>query len=234
MAEVKLQAAKREGRGKGPARQARMAGKVPAVLYGRQLDPVAIEVDRRAFVSALNTDAGMNVLLEIQLEGDSVTALTKDLQIDPVVGTVLHADFIRVDVTQAVEVSVPVHTVGEAPGSKEGGTVDQTLHEVLISVRPDQVPEAIEADISALNIGDSLRVNELTATGSFEILTDPEEVVLTVVAPISEEELAALEAEAGIVQEPTDAEEAAAAEAEGEGEGEGAEEASESSDESSE
>jgi large subunit ribosomal protein L25 len=217
MAEVQLKAAKREARGKGAARQARMAGKVPAVLYGRELDPVSIEVDRRAFVAALNTDAGMNVLLDIQLDGDSVTALTKDLQVDPVVGTVLHADFIRVDVTQAVEVSVPVHTVGEAPGSREGGTVDQTLHEVTISVRPDQVPEAIEADISALNIGDSLRVGDLSQEGRFEVLTDREEVVLTVVAPISEEELAALEADAGIVQEPSDAEQEAAAAAGSEG-----------------
>jgi large subunit ribosomal protein L25 len=230
MAEVQLKAAKRDGRGKGAARQARMAGKVPAVLYGRQLDPVAIEVDRRAFVAALNTDAGMNVLLDIQLDGNSVTALTKDLQVDPVAGTVLHADFIRVDVTQAVEVSVPVHTVGEAPGAKEGGVVDQTLHEVTISVRPDQVPEAIEADISSLNIGDTLRVGDLTLEGRFEILSDPEEVVLSVTAPISEEELAALEAEAGIVQEPSDAEQEAAAEAGGAG----AEEVPESPDEASE
>ena len=217
MAEVQLQATKREANGKGAARQARMAGKVPAVLYGRELDPVSIEVDRRTFVAALNTDAGMNVLLDVQIDGKSVTCLTKDLQVDPVAGTVLHADFLRVDVTQAMEVSVPVHTVGESPGEKEGGIVDQTLHEVTISVRPDQVPEAIEADISSLAIGDSLRVSELTTTGAFEIVTDPEEVVLTVTAPMSEEELEALEADAGVVQEPTDAEEEAAAAAGAEG-----------------
>lgn len=229
MAEVQLKAAKRDGRGKGAARQARMAGKVPAVLYGRQLDSISIEVDRRAFVAALNTDAGMNVLLDIQVDGDSVTALTKDLQVDPVAGTVLHADFIRVDVTQVLEVSVPVHTVGEAPGTKEGGTVDQTLHEVTISVRPDQVPQAIEADISSLNIGDTLRVSDLTLEGRFEIVTDREEVVLTVVAPISEEELAALEADAGIVQEPSDAEMEAAAEVASEGEEEAPETPNEAS-----
>ena len=218
MAEVELKAAKRVANGKGAARQARMAGKVPAVIYGRELDPMAIEVDRRTFVAALNTDAGMNVLLSIQIEGDSVTALTKDLQVDPVAGTVLHADFIRVDVTKAVEVSVRVQTVGESPGVKEGGVIDQNLHEVTISVRPDQVPEAIDADISALNIGDSLRVGDLSQEGRFEIINDPEDVVLTIAAPISEEELAALEAEAGIVQEPTDAEQEAAAEEAPEGE----------------
>ena len=213
MAEVQLQAARRQAAGKGAARQARMAGKVPAVLYGRERDPMSIEVDRRSFVAALNTDAGMNVLLSIEIEGDSVTALTKDLQVDPVAGTVLHADFLRVDVTQAMEVSVPVHTVGESPGVKEGGVLDQTLHEVTIMVRPDQVPEAIEADVSSLDIGDSLRVSDLSQEGRFEIVTDQDEVVLTVTAPISEAELEALEADAGIVQEPTDAEQAAAAEA---------------------
>lgn len=211
MAEVQLQAAKREANGKGAARRVRMAGKVPATLYGRNLDPVSIEVDRRTFVAALNTDAGMNVLLDIRLDGDSITALTKDLQVDPVAGTVLHADFFRVDVTQALEVTVPVHTVGEAPGTREGGVIDQTLHEVTISVRPDQVPEAIEADVSTLNIGDTLRVGDLSQEGRFEIVTDPEEVVLTVTAPISEAELAELEAGAGIVQEPTDAEQEGAA-----------------------
>jgi large subunit ribosomal protein L25 len=217
MAEVQLQAGKRVANGKGAARQARMAGKVPAIVYGRGLDPVSIEVDRRSFVSALNTDAGMNVLLAIQIDGDSVLALTKDLQMDPVAGTVLHADFIRVDLSQNMEVSVPVHTVGEAPGVKEGGILDQTLHEVTISVRPDQVPESIEADISALNIGDTLRVADLLQEGRFEVITDAEENVLTITAPISEEELAALEADAGIVQEPTDEEQAAEAEASPEG-----------------
>lgn len=217
MAEVRLQAEKREAQGKGAARRARMAGKVPAVIYGRGQDSVAIEVDRRAFVTALNTDAGMNVLLGIQIDGESHTALTKDLHVDPVSGTVLHADFLRVDVTQAIEVSVPVHTVGEAPGQKEGGVLDQTLHEVTISVRPDRVPEAIEADISGLNIGDSLRVGDLTGGDAFEIVTDAEENVLTITAPISEAELEALEAEAGIVQEPSDEEQAAQAEAGPEG-----------------
>jgi large subunit ribosomal protein L25 len=213
MAEVQLQAVKRDAQGKGAARRARMSGKVPAVLYGRGEDSVSIEVDRRTFVAALNTDAGMNVLLGIQLEGRSETALTKELQVDPVAGTVLHADFLRVDVTQAIEVSVPVHTVGESPGVKEGGVLDQTLHEVTINVRPDQVPESIDADISGLNIGDSLRVGDLTGGDAFEIVTDAEENVLAITAPISEAELEALEAEAGIVQEPTDEEEAAAAEA---------------------
>lgn len=213
MAEVQLQAAKREAQGKGAARRARMAGKVPAVIYGRGKEPIPIEVDRRSFVSALNTDAGLNVLLDIQIDGSSDTALTKDLQVDPVAGTVLHADFLRVDVTQAIEVAVRVHAVGESPGVKEGGVLDQTLHELTIRVRPDQVPETIDADISELNVGDSLKVGDLRQEGRFEVVTDLDQLVLSIAAPISEEQLAALEAEAGIVQEPSDVEEVAEAEA---------------------
>ena len=95
MAEVKLNAKAREGRGKGAARQARMAGKVPGVVYGRGMEPVPIEVDRREFITALNTDAGMNVLLELQLDGKQVLTLARELQRDPVRGILLHADLVN-------------------------------------------------------------------------------------------------------------------------------------------
>src|SRR5687768_2808654 len=116
MAEVKLQATKRDETGKGVARRARASGKVPAVVYGRGMDPVAITVDRREFVTALHTDAGLNVLLSLQLEGEAIPALARELQRDPVKGTLLHADFVKVDLTIEIEVDVPVHPIGESPG----------------------------------------------------------------------------------------------------------------------
>ena len=108
MAEVKLAAKKRAATGKGPARQARMAGRVPATLYGHGIDPVSIDVDRRQLITAFHTDAGMNVLLDIQIEGDNTLAIARELQRDPVKGTLLHADFVMVDRTQEIEVEVPV------------------------------------------------------------------------------------------------------------------------------
>ena len=194
MAEVTLQATKRESTGKGAARKARAARKVPAVIYGRGMDPVAVEVNRKELVTALQTDAGMNVLLNIHLDGGSTTALTRELQTDPVRGTLLHADFVKVDLTVEVEVEVPVHLVGESQGVKEGGVLEQPLFGVQVKCLPAEVPEAVEADISALGIGDSLKVSELGEGRTFEILTDPDTVVASVVAPISEEELEALEA----------------------------------------
>ena len=228
MAEVRLQGEKRNGTGKGPSRRARGAGKVPAIVYGRGMEPLSITVDRREFVSALLTDAGINVLLDIEVDGDTTLALTRELQRDPVRGTLLHADFVKVDRTTEVEVEVPIHIVGEAPGAKEGGILEQPTFTAQVRCLPTEVPESIDADVSGLGVGDSLRVSDLSEGRSYQILTDPEEVVAHVAAPMSEEELEALEASAGIEQEPTDAEQAEqAAEAVSEETGESPEEGDE-------
>lgn len=198
MAEVKLKADKRPEAGKGSARRTRAAGRVPGVVYGRGMDPVVISVDRREFVTALLSDSGMNTLLDIEIDGSSTLALTKELQRDPVRGTLLHADFIKVDRTVEVEVEVPVHIAGEAPGAKEGGVLEHPLFTVHVRSLPGDVPEVVEADVSNLNMGDILRVSDLAEGRSFTILDDPETVVASVVAPISEEALASMEAEAGV------------------------------------
>jgi large subunit ribosomal protein L25 len=217
VAEVKLTATKREGTGKGFARRTRMAGRVPAVVYGHGMTPLAIEVDRREFVTALHTDAGMNVLLDLDIEGEETTlVLTKDLQRNPVRGTLLHADFIKIDRTQEVEVEVPLHVVGEAPGVGEGGVLEHPLTAVLVRSLATEVPGSVDVDISSLNIGDSLRISDLAGDRSYEILTDPETIIASVSEPVSEAELQALEEDAGVVHEETDEEAAASATAEGE------------------
>ena len=213
MAEVRLKAERRSDTGKGPARRSRAAGKVPGIVYGHGMEPVAIEVDRREYVTALRTDAGMNVLLDIEIDGDTTLALTKELQRDPVKGALLHADFIKIDRTQEVEVEVPVHLVGTAAGAEEGGVLAHALSSVLVRCLATEVPQFVEADISALQIGEALRVSDLSEGREFQILNDPETVVAAVSAPVSEAELEAMEAEAGVVQEETDEEIVEAAEA---------------------
>jgi large subunit ribosomal protein L25 len=223
VAEVKLKAEKRSETGKGPARRSRAAGKVPGVVYGHGMEPIAIEVDRREYVTALHTDAGMNVLLDLDIGGEATLALTKELQRDPVRGTLLHADFIKIDRTQEVEVEVPVHLVGTAAGAEEGGVLEHPLSSVLVRCRAIEVPQFVEADVSGLQIGEALRVSDLSEGREFHILNDPETVVASVSAPVSEAELEAMEAEAGALPEEGEeapaegAEEAEAAEgAEGE------------------
>ncbi len=206
MAEVKLDVTKRKSTGKGVARRARAAGKVPGVVYGRGMDPVAIEVDRRQFIQALQTDAGMNVLLGLDIDGDTITTLPRQLQRDPVRGTLLHADFLKVDMSVEVEAEVPVHLIGgeNAPGVREGGVLQHPLFTVTVRALPADVPESVDADVSGLNIGDQLRVEDLASTGKFDFVQDPETVVAAVAQPVSEEELAAMEADAGASgEEPT-------------------------------
>ena len=236
MAEVKIEASRRDSWGKGAARRIRASGRVPAIVYGHGMEPLPIALDRREFVTALQTDAGLNVLLDIQVDGDTTLALMKDLHRDPVRGTLLHADFIKVDRDEEVEVEIPIHLVGDAVGVKEGGALEHPLNTLHVRCKATEVPQGIDADVSALNIGDTLRVADLSSGRTFEILNDADAVIAVVAAPVSEEELEAMEAAAGVGVEP-EAEEAAAAEAaegeeaapaaEGEGSADQAESASE-------
>jgi large subunit ribosomal protein L25 len=194
MAEVRLKAARREGTGKGAARKARAAGQVPAIVYGRGMEPASIVVDRREFVTALHTEAGMNVLLDLEIGNETTLALTRELQRDPVRGTLLHADFVKVDRTQEVELEVPVQLSGDARGAHEGGVLEHQLFTLHVRCLPTDVPEHIEADVSELGIGDSLKVADLSGGRDFAILNDPDSVVALVAAPVSVEELEAMEA----------------------------------------
>lgn len=210
MAEVKLQAKRREETGKGSARRSRAEGNVPGVVYGHGMEPLPIEVSRREFVTALHTDAGMNVLLDLQIDGSTTLALTKELQRDPVRGTLLHADFIQINRDEEVEVEVHVILTGDSPGVGEGGVLEQPTNSVLVRSKATDVPTEIEVDISGLAVGDSLKVADAPASGNYEILTDEDTVLVAITAPVSEEELEALEADAGVVHEETDADAAEA------------------------
>jgi large subunit ribosomal protein L25 len=194
MAEVRLQATRREGVGKGVARKARAAGRVPAVVYGRGMDPISIVVDRRALVTALNTEAGMNVLVDLEIGDQTTLALTRELQRDPVRGTLLHADFVKVDRTQEIDVEVPVQVIGDAPGVTQGGVLEHQLFTLHVRCRATDVPERIDADISTLGIGDSLKVGDIVAASEYSILNDPDAVVALIAAPVSAAELEAMEA----------------------------------------
>jgi large subunit ribosomal protein L25 len=211
MSEYKLAAQRRAETGKGAARRARAAGRVPAVLYGHGMDPVHLSVDAREFGHALRTDAGTNVLIELSVGRTKHLALAKEVQRNPVRGSFIHVDFLAVQRGETVQVRVPVPLVGESPGVREGGIADQDLHEILVEAEVTAVPDSVQADISGLNIGDVLRVSDLKAPEGATILDDPEASVVSIVAPTVEEE------------EPTEEEEAEGeAAAEGEGEGEAA------------
>jgi large subunit ribosomal protein L25 len=215
MSEYKLPAENRAEAGKGPARRLRAAGRVPAVLYGHGIKPEHLSVDVRQFSHALRTDAGVNVLIELEVGRTRHLALAKEIQRHPVKGSFIHVDFIQVRRGEKVHVSVPVHLVGEAPGVREGGIADQDLYQVNVEAEVTNVPEEVRADVSGLDVGDVLRVADLTVPEGAVILDDPESPVVSVVPPTVEAAPAAEEAEGVEGAEG----EAAAAEEASEGEG---------------
>ncbi|HZA80256.1 MAG TPA: 50S ribosomal protein L25/general stress protein Ctc [Actinomycetes bacterium] len=196
MSEYKLAAENRSEAGKGAARRLRASGRVPAVLYGHGAKPEHLSVDARQFGQALRTDAGVNVLIELEVGKTRHLALAKEIQRHPVRGQFLHVDFIQVRRGEKVQVQVPVHLVGEAPGVREGGIADQDLYQLNVEAEVTAVPEAVEADVSGLGIGDVLRVADLKAPGGAVILDDAEAPVVSVVAPTVEAEPEAEEEEA--------------------------------------
>jgi large subunit ribosomal protein L25 len=209
--EVTLKAEIRPGTGKGVARKLRAAGRVPGVVYGRGMDPVAVAVERLALARAFKTEAGRNVLIDLHVGTDTHLTLARELQRDPVRGTLLHVDFLKIARDVAIEVDVPVHITGESPGVKEGGVIEHHLWSVRVSCLPGNVPERLDADVSRMVIGDMLRVADLKVPDGVTVLTEPNEAVLGVVVPQIlkvEEEVPAEEA---LVAE---GEEAAAAEGE--------------------
>jgi large subunit ribosomal protein L25 len=217
MSEYKLAAENRSDAGKGAARRLRASGRVPAVLYGHGTKPQHLSVDARQFGQALRTDAGVNVLISLEVGRDQHLALAKEIQRHPVKGNLIHVDFIQVRRGEKVHVQVPVHLVGEAPGAREGGILDQDLYQLNVEAEVTAVPEAVEADVSGLAIGDVLRVADLKAPDGAVILDDPEASVVSVVAPTVEAEPEAEEAEEG---EAVEGAEAAAPEGAGAGEDE--------------
>lgn len=208
--EVSLKVMTRSESGKGPARRARSTGQVPAVLYGRGLDPVSLIVDAKEMTKALATEAGLNVLINLQVEKDKYFTMLREVQRHPVRGNVLHVDFVKIDRDVKIQADVPIHLVGESRGVKEGGVVEHHLWELKVEALPTEVPPTIEVDISGLGIGDHFRVRQIKALEGVEVLTPLEEIVVSVVEPQViqlPEEIAAEEAAAA---------EAAAAEAAGE------------------
>jgi large subunit ribosomal protein L25 len=175
-------------------------------------------VDAREFGHALRTGAGSNVLIELTVGRATHLALPKEIQRHPVRGSFVHVDFLAVRRGETVQVRVPVHLVGEAPGVREGGIADQDLHQVTVEAEVTAVPTAIEADVSGLEIGDVLRVADLKAPEGATIIDDVEASVVSIVAPTVEEEPEVEEAEEAAEGEAAEGEAAPAAEGTGESE----------------
>jgi large subunit ribosomal protein L25 len=204
--ERKLKAEPRDGTGKGVARKLRAAGRVPAVVYGHGIDPIPVTVDANELFHTLHTDAGMNVLVDLRVNSDNMLAMPREIQRDHIKGSVLHIDFLRIAHDEKITVAVPVHLTGESHGVKEGGVVEHHLWELQVECFPQDVPTSIQADITSLGIGDSLKVSDVKVPANCTILTPLEETIVSVVPPQILKAMEELEAEEAAAAEAAEAE----------------------------
>ena len=180
----------RQQRGKGGAHKVRAAGKVPGVLYGRRQEPVSVAFDGRLLVKALDKDKRRNTVFSLTVSGEGkseeITAMIRDAQIDPISQTLVHVDFLRVDMNEEVHVTVPLALVGKAIGVVNGGQLHQSMHVLSVAAKPAAIPTKIEVDVSGLDIGSAIHVSDLKLAAGVRALIDAKESVASVVAPKAE------------------------------------------------
>lgn len=201
MAEVALVAEIRSDLGSSNSRRLRSAGRIPAVVYGHGIEPKSVSVNARELRLALNTDAGVNALLNLDIAGEKHLALTRAIQRHPVRNTVSHLDFQVVNRNETITADIPITFTGEAVNvTRNGGMVEHLLNTLSVSATPSTIPSHIEVDLSDLELDGSIRVKDLKLPKGVEANIDGEEPVAvgaTTRAALSEaEEAAAGEGEA--------------------------------------
>jgi len=203
---LNLPAELRERAGKGASRALRREGRVPAVIYGGNDEPTAIHLEEKELVRQLNTGHFMNSIVMIDIGGQSVRTLPKDVALHPVSDRPLHVDFLRLAKDAKIQVAVPVIFINEedSPGLKRGGVLNVVRHELELVCESDKIPDDITIDVTGLEVGDAIHISNVTLPqGAESAITDRDFTIATVVAP------------SGLRSEEADAEAAEGAEAEG-------------------
>ena len=190
--EITVIAEVRDTRGKNEARRTRRAGQIPAVVYGAFQDPISVAVNPREILKIVHSKTGYNTIFNLKIaEGETTPVMIVDQQVDPIKGTLLHADLKR------IRVSVPVHTTGEPHGVKvQGGLLEVITRAIEIECLPDEIPEGFTVDVTDLMIGQSRRASEVALSGSMRLVSSPESVIAHAVALRAEEVAAPVEAAA--------------------------------------
>ena len=179
MNEVSLVADVGRVKGSSEARRLRTAGKVPGVLYGHGIDPLPLSVGARELRAALTSDAGLNALISLDVDGDRHLAMARQIQKHPVRRSIDHIDFVIVRRDEVVSAEVNVHLVGEAQEvERADGLVEQQMFSLVVHAKPGDIPNAIEVDISDLKIGEAIRVGDLTLPAGVTTEVDPEDTVV--------------------------------------------------------
>ena len=213
MEQINLNARIRKVTGNSPARSLRREGRIPAVLYGPKTKPILLSVDSKEFEQVVKKSTIGSVLLNLMIQNgntESRPAMVKELQTHPVTQRFLHVDFYEVDMQRKIKVMVPVVVRGKAKGVEEGGLLQISRREIEVLCLPTEIPESFEVDVTDLDIGDAIHLEDIQAVGNIEIVAEANVTVVSVLAPKVEveavEEIAegeeAVEAEGAAEEEP--------------------------------
>jgi large subunit ribosomal protein L25 len=217
MSETVLQAEVGRRAGSSDARRLRADGKIPAVVYGRGMDPISVSVDRRELRQALSGAAGMNTILDLTVEGTVYPSLIKDIQRHPVKRSVQHIDFIQVNLNEEIVVSIPIHLEGEAKDvSANGGLVDLSMQELQVRTTPRNIPDGVVIDVSEMTMDTVIRVEDIALPSGVAAEADadaPVVTVLTMRTPVLDAEEEAAEAAAAEAAEGDEGDAAESADA---------------------
>jgi len=185
-----LTATRRHETGKGVARRLRAAGQVPAILYGKDQEPIALTLNAREALHLFHSISVDNTIVNVRIddEKEELETLVREIQMHPFRPDLVHVDFYCIERGVALEVDIPVNFVGTPQGVRDGGSLEVILHEFRVKCIPGNIPETIEVDISDLHIGDSIHANEISTDEGVELLTDPAQTVCSVSAPRAEDE----------------------------------------------
>ncbi len=204
MEKILIKADIRAEKGKSIARRLRKEGKIPAVLYGREVDPISIAVSSRDW-EKLGKQLKSNVILNMEVHGlkkkaENRPVMIKHIQKGVLKNEILHIDFLQVSMERTVEVEIPVHLVGRSKGETKDGIIDQHLRSIKVECLPTQIPEKIEIDITDLDIGDSYHISQISIPG-VKLLENANVAVITIIPPTVEEKPVVVE-EAAAAAEP--------------------------------
>jgi len=189
MASATLEATTRDSRGKNEARRLRVAGRIPAVLYGGAGGAVPLSVDPKALSRILHSGSGVNSIISLDVQGQGVTqVLVKEFLLEPIRHSMLHADFYRLQMDKAITVTVSIVLKGEPKGVKlQGGVVDFPGREVEVECLPGDIPENLTIDVSELMIGQGVRLKDLSTGAKWTAVSDPDTLIVHVIAAKVEE-----------------------------------------------
>lgn len=185
--EVTLRAQTGRSQGSRPSRRLRLTGRVPAVVYGKDIEPQAIAVDRRELYGALHTEAGINALINLEIEGGgNQLTMAKVVERHPVRGEIIHVDFVTISLTETTRAEVSLELQGDPIGVREGGIIETINNSVVVEALPTDIPTSIIIDVSGMHVGDTLRVADLPVIEGVEYSDDVDQPLITVVLPAAE------------------------------------------------